>query len=167
MRTALFVAAVMLAPVHGGLFGQPRDVFKVDFTIRDTGDAGGKNGRKYSLLLNSQNKAVFKIGNRVPMATGSSAGTAVNTQFTYVDVGVNIDCSVQENGGKMMMHADIELSTAIPPEKGNLISNPTISQIKLGIDTAFAPGKPVVVASFDDPVTSRKFEIEAVATKVN
>ena len=26
---------------------------------------------------------------------------------------------------------------------------------------------PTVVASFDDPVTSRKFEVEAVATKVN
>jgi hypothetical protein len=163
MRTAVLLAAVMLAP----LYGQSRDVIKVDFTIRDTGDASGKGGRKYSMLLNSAIKGVFKIGNRVPMATSASSGAGVSTQFTYVDVGVNIDCLVQENAGKMLMHADMELSTAIAPEKGGPISNPTISQIKVGIDTAVTPGKPTVVASFDDPVTSRKFEIEAVATKVN
>jgi hypothetical protein len=163
MRTALLLAAVMLAP----LYGQPRDVIKVDFTIRDTGDAGGKSGRKYSMLLNTSQKGTFKIGNRVPMATSSSSGVGVNTQFTYVDVGVNMDCIVQENGGKMTMHADMDLSTAIAPEKGSPISNPTISQIRVSIDTAISPGKPTVVASFDDPVTSRKFEVEAVATKVN
>ena len=48
MRKALLLAAVMLAP----LYSQPRDVIKVDFAIRDSGDAGGKSGRKYSLLLN-------------------------------------------------------------------------------------------------------------------
>ena len=70
-----------------------------------------------------------------------------------MDVGVNIDCMVQENAGKMSMHADMDLSTAIAPEKASPISNPTISQIKVGIDTAITPGKPTVVASFDDPVT--------------
>ena len=164
MRTALLLAAVMLAPIYG----QPRDVIKVDLAIRDTGDASAKAGRKYSLLLNSGIKGVFKIGNRVPMATSASTGgVGANTQFTYVDVGVNIDCIVQENGGRMALHADMELSTAIAAEKGSPVSNPTISQIKLGIETTVAPGKPTVVASFDDPVTSRKFEIEAVATKVN
>ena len=163
MRKALLLAAVMLAP----LYSQTRDVIKVDFTIRDSGDAGGKSGRKYSLLLNAGNKGVFKIGNRVPMATSASTGPSVNTQFTYVDVGVNIDCVVGESGGRMSMRADIDMSTAIAPDKNSPISNPTISQIRLSIETAIPAGKPTIVASFDDPVTSRKFDIEAVATKVN
>src|SRR5215831_21234984 len=90
MRIALLLAAALLAPVYG----QQRDVFKVDFTIRDTGDAGGKTGRKYSLLVYSQNKGFFKIGNRVPVPTGGSTSVGANTQFTYVDVGVNIECTV-------------------------------------------------------------------------
>jgi len=39
-------------------------------------------------------KASLKIGNRVPIATGSfqsGLGGSVNTQFQYLDVGVNID----------------------------------------------------------------------------
>jgi len=162
MRTALLLAAVLLTP----LYGQQRDVFKVDFTIRDSGDAGGKTGRKYSLMVYSQNKGTFKIGNRVPVATGSSSGIVNNTQFTYVDVGVNIDCTVQEVMGKIGMRADLDLSTAITSEKTPSLA-PTISQIKLAIEAAIPPGKPTIVAAFDDPVTSRKFEVEALANKVN
>jgi len=43
-------------------------------------------------------KATLKIGDRVPIATGSFSGGGgasvsplVNTQFQYLDVGVNID----------------------------------------------------------------------------
>src|SRR5260370_20260768 len=100
MRYALLLAAAMLAP----LYGQSRDVYKVDFTIRDTGDAGGKSGRKYSLITSAGMKSVFRIGNRVPMATSNSTGVTTNTQFTYVDVGVNIDCTVWEIGGKVNIH---------------------------------------------------------------
>jgi hypothetical protein len=66
--------------------------YQVDFTIRDTGDAGGKTGRKYSLLVSPSHKTTFKVGNRVPAVTYS--GSAGSTQFTFVDVGINIDCGV-------------------------------------------------------------------------
>jgi hypothetical protein len=73
-------------------------------------------------------KTVFKVGNSVPVVTGG-------TQFTYIDVGMNIDCMVAENSP---------------------VQNPTISQIKLSLDTSVAAGKPTVVASFDDPVAITK-----------
>ena len=164
MRKVLFLALAIAAAASA----QPRDVYKVDFNIRDSGDAGGKTGRKYSLLVYSGNKGVFKIGNRVPVITGGTSGANANTQFTYVDVGVNIDCSVQEASGRMGLRGDIDLSTAILPDKAQQPAPaPTISQIRLAIETSIPPGKPTVVASFDDPVTSRKFELEAVVTKVN
>jgi len=42
-------------------YGQAGDTIKVDFTIRDSGDASGKSGRKYSLLLNSAIKGVLRL----------------------------------------------------------------------------------------------------------
>ena len=166
--SAWMMAAALLGP---GLAVHAQDVrttYKVDFTIRDTGDAGGKTGRKYSLLVNREQKTVFKVGNRVPVATGgTSGGTLVNTQFTYIDVGLNIDCVVAEAGSKFAIHADLDISTAVMPDKNpNAVQNPTISQIRLNIDTTVAPGKPTVVASFDDPVTARKFDIDVAITKM-
>lgn len=165
MRTAFLLAFAMAAP----LCAQPQhDVFKLDFTIRDSGDAGGKAGRKYSMLVYGGTKGTFKIGNRVPVTTGSTSGGALtNTQFTYVDVGVNIECTAREaESGRIALHGDIDLSTAITPEKPPAPA-PTISQIRLSFDTAIPPGKATTVAGFDDPVTARKFDVEVTAAKVN
>jgi hypothetical protein len=158
------MAAALLGP---GLVAHAQDKpYKVDFTIRDTGDAGGKTGRKFSMLVSPSHKTTFKVGNRVPVVTGS-ASQGGNVQFTFVDVGINIDCSVSDINSNLTVHADLDISTAVMPEKGaNAPPNPTISQIKLSLDTALAPGKPTVVASFDDPVTSRKFDVDVAITKM-
>ena len=168
--SAWMMAAALLGP---GLAAHAQDAresstYKVDFTIRDTGDAGGKTGRKYSLLVNHGVKTTFKVGNRVPVASGGmSGGALVNTQFTYIDVGMNIDCVVAESGSKFAMHADLDISTAVMPDKNpSAVQNPTISQIRLNLDTTVAPGKPTVVASFDDPVTSRKFDVDVAIAKM-
>jgi hypothetical protein len=160
------MAAALLCPglaVHA----QDSSTYKVDFTIRDTGDAGGKTGRKYSLLVNPGHKTTFKVGNRVPVTTAGTGGLGGNVQFTYIDVGMNIECTVGENNSRLMLRGDVDISTAVMPEKGvNAAPAPTISQIRLSLDTAVAPGKPTTVASFDDPVTARKFDVDVTITKM-
>ncbi len=170
MRSAVwFLAAAMTVPA--AMYAQDAHevgLYKVDFTLHDSTDTAAKNGRKYSLLINGRNKAVLKVGNRVPAATGGSGGIGQsNMQFTYLDIGVNIDCTVDERNGKYLMHADLDMSTAIPPEKtGNAVPNPTISQVKINMETTLLPGKPTIVASFDDPGTSRKFDVDVTLTKM-
>jgi type II secretory pathway component GspD/PulD (secretin) len=136
--------------------------------MHDSTDTAAKNGRKYSLLINGRQKAVLKVGNRVPAATGGSSGIGQgNMQFTYIDIGVNIECTVDERNGRYLMHADMDLSTVIPAEKsGNPVPNPTISQIRINIETTLISGKPTVVASFDDPGTARKFDVDVTLTKM-
>jgi hypothetical protein len=160
-KKALLMAAI-LAPLATAQMSRSGQVYKVEFNIHDSGDAGAKTGRKYSLVVNEGPKNTFKIGSRVPTATGSSTG---NTQFTYIDVGVNIDCVIAERGSQVGMHADMDISGAVASDK-TPSGNPIISQIKLQIDTAVTPAKPTVVASFDDPVTSRKFDVETTITKM-
>jgi hypothetical protein len=159
------MAAALLCPglaVHA----QDNSTYKADFTIRDTGDAGGKTGRKYSLLVNPGHKTTFKVGNRVPVTTAGTGGLGGNVQFTYIDVGMNIECTVGENNSRLTLRGDVDISTAVMPEKGvNAAPAPTISQIRLSLDTTVAPGKPTTVASFDDPVTSRKFDVDVTITK--
>ena len=168
--SAWMMAAALLCPalaVHAQDTRESPPAYKVDFTIRDTGDAGGKTGRKYSLLLTRNVKTVFKVGNRVPVTTAGTGGVGGNAQFTYIDVGLNIDCVIGEAGSKFAIHADLDISTAVMPDKSpNAANAPTISQIKLILDTTVAPGKPTIVASFDDPVTSRKFDIDVAITKM-
>jgi hypothetical protein len=159
MRNCMLLFVALVAPVLAQ--GPEPVVYKTDFVIRDSTDTTAKSARKYTLVVNRANKGSFRVGNRVPISTDPGSKS-----FQYVDIGVNIDCVVQEAGGKISLHADLDLSTASQSEK-NPGGNPTISQTRLNIDTAVMPGKPTVVAAFDDPLTSRKFEIEATVARVN
>ena len=164
-NTTLLLAAALLAPACAGYAQERPDtaVYKAEFNIHDGTDAAAKNGRRYSMVLNGTSKGVLKVGNRVPVATSSTQG-----QYTYIDLGVNIDCDIRDQNGRLNLRANVDISTVVPPDKNaaSVPPNPTISQIKLNIDSGVTAGKPVVVAAFDDPVTGQKFEVQATITKM-
>jgi general secretion pathway protein D len=76
-------------------------------------------------------KATLKIGSRIPIATGSfssGASTAivsslVNTQFTYIDVGVNIEMTPT-------VHQDREITLKMVMEISNESGTVTISGVQ-------------------------------------
>ena len=159
-RAALVLAILAAAPAFA------ENVYKVEFNIRD-GNESAKAGRRYTMLINNGTKGVFKLGSRVPVVTGSFQPGG-NTQFTYIDVGVNIECSIAEHGPSVGLNASIDLSMIAPPEKGvPPAPNPTITQIRFNLNADLPPGKSTAVTTVDDPVTTRKFEVEATVTKVN
>jgi general secretion pathway protein D len=85
-------------------------------------------------------KATLKIGDRVPVATGSfqpgiggvGINPLVNTQFQYLDVGVNIDITPRVHAGRevtLKMVLDISAVTSFSNIGG--ISQPVIGQRKI------------------------------------
>ena len=143
-----------------GLAGQSRNeasVFKLELTIKDGTEAAAKAGRRYTLLMNNGEKSRFRLGNKVPV-TGANGGT------TYVDVGVDIDATVWEQNGTFSLRAEIEVSS---PNKQESMQVPVIGQMRVTVSTTLVLGKTTQVAAVDDPVTQRKFEVDALVTKVN
>ncbi len=111
-------------------------------------------------MISNNNSGVFKLGDRVPVATGSfqpgvgSVGVnpLVNTQYNYLDTGVNIDSNLQElSSGLVRLHASIDMSRIAshnPPAAGAPAPTPTASQNRFVVNATLAPGKPTMVASF-------------------
>jgi general secretion pathway protein D len=87
-----------------------------------------------------QVKAVLKIGEREPTATGSfqpgiggvGINPLVNTQFTYLDVGVNVEITprVHDNGDVSMV-VDLDISSVTGSVNLGGISQPIIGQRKV------------------------------------
>jgi general secretion pathway protein D len=85
-------------------------------------------------------KATLKIGDRIPVATGSfqpgiggvGINPLVNTQFQYLDVGVNIDITPRVHAGR---EVTLKVSLDISSETGQAniggISQPIIGQRKI------------------------------------
>jgi general secretion pathway protein D len=101
-------------------------------------------------------KATLKIGNRVPVATGSfhagvgvgvggGAGVVnplVNTQFQYIDVGVNIDVTPRVHpDNQVSMKLSIEISSIAGSSSIGGINQPVISQRKIEHDVRLKEGE--------------------------
>src|SRR5713101_3935395 len=85
-------------------------------------------------------KASLKIGERVPVATGSyqsgisglSVSGLVNTQFQYIDVGVNIDITPHIHpDGDVTLKISLDVSSVINNQPIGGITEPVIGQRKV------------------------------------
>lgn len=101
-------------------------------------------------------KATLKIGERVPVATGSfqagvgvgvtgSAGVVnplVNTQFQYIDVGVNIDVTPRVHpDGDVSMKLTVDVSQIVGTSSIGGINQPVIGQKKVEHDIRLKEGE--------------------------
>ena len=179
MRNPAILAVIsLLAPVLPAFAqekpGEPA-VYKVEFTIRDSSQAAAQAGRRYIMLVGANEKGYFNVGDKVPYATSSfqpgagSAGPPPVMHYTYLDTGVNIDCRITEVNSKITLIAQLDISAVQQHDKAVAMNppNPTVAQIRLGARALMSPGKPTQIVSMDDPVTNKRFDVEATVTKMN
>lgn len=95
-------------------------------------------------------RASLKIGDRVPIATGSFAagvgGSAgiplVNTQFQYIDVGVNIDITPHvHSDNEVTLKMSLEVSAVTGAQKIGDLNQPTIGQRRIEHETRLQNGE--------------------------
>ncbi len=95
-------------------------------------------------------KATLKIGEREPTASGSfqpgiggvGINPLVNTQFTYIDVGVNVELTPRVNdNGDVSMHIDLDISSVTGQVNLGGINQPIIGQRKISHDIRMHEGE--------------------------
>jgi general secretion pathway protein D len=111
-------------------------------------------------------KAVLKIGQRVPVATGStqaatgvgagsSVASLVNTQFQYIDVGVNIEAQprVHPDGG-VSMKLSVEVSSVQTFQSIGGVSEPVINQRKIEHEVRLKDGEVNILGGLIERTTT-------------
>jgi general secretion pathway protein D len=113
-------------------------------------DSNTKILQKPQLRALDNEKATLKIGDRIPVATGSFAsgvGTSgvsplVNTQFQYIDVGVNIDITPHIHSDReVTLKMSLEISTVTGEQNIGGITQPIIGQRRIELDTRAVDGE--------------------------
>jgi hypothetical protein len=139
---------------------QSSDVYRLDYAIYELEQGKRVNTRTFTLMGRAGDWARFRVGNRVPVETG-------NGQYTYQDVGVNLDAHVDERASDLTVDTNIEVSSvAKPPEELGGRANPVFRSLKLQDCTLIELGKPALVGAIDDTVSNRRYEVELTVTKV-
>jgi general secretion pathway protein D len=113
------------------------------------------------LRVTDGQKATLKIGSKVPVATGSfqagvgvgvtgSSGVVnplVNTQFQYIDVGVNIEITPRVHpDGDISLKGTVDISQITTTSNIGGINQPVIGQKKTEIDVRLKEGEPNILA---------------------
>src|SRR6266481_85542 len=111
-------------------------------------------------------QARLRIGSRVPIATGSfQAGVGVgtnavnplvNTQFTYLDVGVNVDITPHVHPNhEVSMRVSIEVSQVISQQPIGGINQPVIGQRKFDRDIRLREGEVSILGGLFEQIDSK------------
>ena len=109
-------------------------------------------------------KATLKIGDRQPTATGSfqpgiggvGINPLVNTQFTFIDVGVNVDLTPKvHDNNEISMHVELEISSVRDHVNLGGIDQPVISQEKAIHDVRLKDGEINLLAGLNQTQESK------------
>jgi general secretion pathway protein D len=104
-------------------------------------------------------KATLKIGERVPVATGSfqpgiggvGINPLVNTQFQYLDVGVNIDITPHIHADReVTLKISMEISSVVGQSSIGGISQPIIGQRKIEHEIRLKDGESSLIGGIMD-----------------
>ena len=147
--TAGGAGAVKLGNLAGGNFAVAVPGGSFSFLMSDSNTKVLQNPQ---IRVLDQGKATLKIGDRVPIATGSFSSVGggsgggvsplVNTQFQYLDVGVNIDITPHiHSDHEVTLKMVLEVSTVTGSQNIGGISQPTIGQRHIEHETRLGDGE--------------------------
>jgi general secretion pathway protein D len=108
-------------------------------------DSGTKVLQRPEIRVMDSEKASLKIGDRIPIATGSFQSgltQGVNTQFQYIDVGVNIDITPYIHAGNdVTLKMALEVSSVTGEQSIDGVTEPTIGQRRIEHQVRLADGE--------------------------
>lgn len=142
----------------------PVSVYRLDYKVYEVEGGKRTNSRSYTVFVRTLHySAHLRTGNRVPINVGTSGG------YQYQDVGMNIDSSIDEQEGKLLVSTVLDMKSIAPSEPGsaNPTGNPVFRNLRLDDVTLAVAGKPTLVGSIDDVTSNRRYEIEVTATKID
>lgn len=146
---------------------KPSKTYRLTYTITDS-DAGKAIGTQHlSMVVTNGQHTSMKEGSKIPVATGSiGKGDDLQTQFTYVDIGMNFDSTISEIANGVRLQSKVEQSSLGQPSSIAGVTEPVVRQTVLQGTSFLKLGKPVMLGSVDVPNTTHHFDIAVVLDEV-
>ena len=133
-------------------------------------DSNTKVIQKPQIRAMDSEKATLKIGDRIPIATGSyqsGISNGVNTQFQYIDVGVNIDITPYVHGNNdVTLKMALEISSVTGEETIDGVTEPTIGQRRIEHQARLADGEVNLIGGILEDTESKSLSGYPWLTKI-
>jgi len=153
----------------------PHKFYRLTYTITEL-DAGKTVGTEHlSMVVADGQHSTVKEGDKIPVATGSysngqaetAAGSGIQTQFTYLDIGLNFDSTLNDYNGGASLKTKVEQSSLGQPSTIAGVQEPVVRQSVFEGIAFLTLGKPVMLGSIDVPNSTRRLDIAVVMDEVH
>jgi len=150
---------------------RPRKTYRLTYTLTDV-DAGKRIGTQhFSMVVVTGQRTTLKQGSKVPVATGSySSGAATTngteTQFTYLDVGMNFSAQLDEIEHGARLYSKVEQSSLGDDKNIANVQEPVVRQTVIEGTSFLTLNKPLILGSVDILGSTRHIDIEVVMEQV-
>lgn len=147
---------------------RPMKTYRLTYTLTELDGNKTISTGHYSMVMVAGQETVMKEGDKVPVATGSySTDNATSqTQFTYLDVGMNFNAKIEPLGNGVSLRSKVEESSLGTPVTITNVTEPVVRQSVLTSEAQLTLDKPVMLGSIDLPNTTHRIDIAVVLEAV-
>lgn len=148
---------------------RPRKTYRLTFTIADS-DNGKRVGIQHiSMIVAAGQRSVLKQGDKIPVATGTygKGSDPMQTQFQYLDVGINLDATLEDTPNGLQLKSKVEQSSVGEPSTIAGVQEPVFRQTSIEGTSKLSPGKPLTLGSMDVTGTTRHIDVEVIAEPIS
>jgi type II secretory pathway component GspD/PulD (secretin) len=151
---------------------RPHRAYRLTFTLADSENGKRIGVQHFSIIVAAGQRTTLKQGSKIPVITGTYQSGGTQTQFQYLDIGMNFDVSLSDSPGGLLLKAKVEdSSVGTSSEYGNgsgpLAQEPIVHQTALEGTSIVTLGKPLTLGSVDVAGSTRHVDIEVVAEPVS
>lgn len=147
---------------------RPKKSYRLSYTITEKDGDKRIGTQHFSMVVITGQRTVLKQGSKVPVATGSfdSGKSQSQTQFTYLDIGMNFDATLDEFVNGVRLRSKVEQSSVTEDKLIAGVQEPIIRQTMLEGTSFLTLGKPLMLGSLDIPGSTRHQDVEVVMEQV-
>jgi hypothetical protein len=142
--------------------------YRLTYTLTEMDGAKRVGLQRFSMVVTPADKGTLKVGSKIPLVTGSyNSGSAnTQTQFTYIDVGVNIDARIDPFTNGMRLTTKVERTSVADSANEHMtqpmesIHEPIVRQAQIQNTALLQLGKSVMLGSLDTPGGTQHVDVE-------
>lgn len=144
-----------------------KKTYRLTYTLAESDGSKRVGVQHFSIVLAAGQRTTLKQGTKVPVMTGSTSDPQ-QTQFQYLDIGMNFDATLSDLPGGLLLKSKVEQSSLADEHmSGPLSPEPIVRQTSLEGTSALTIGKPLTLGSLDIAGSTRHVDIEVVAEPIS
>jgi hypothetical protein len=152
MKSLIAVLLVVSSAASAEERPEPRHVYRFDFVVGEQDEGKVATSTTHTLNLEERQTGDIKVGVNIPLA-GATPGATMRA-----DVGVKLRASFVSAGDALLVDDEVEIS--VPKD------SQTFRKMAVSGKALIAPGKPALVASVEDPISHKHYQVTVTATKL-